>query len=160
MKGTVVGLSSDSGIDALAVHYYMTMESIALQTKQIVDHMNASGHRIRSIFMSGSQCQNEILMHLITTSCEIPVVLPRYLHAAVVHGAAMLGARAATAAMNGNLEPLWTIMGRFTRPGDVVDPGTDSCEKKLLMAKYSIFLELGEQQVIYRRRVDEALQSS
>ncbi|KAH0342006.1 Pentulose kinase, partial [Aureobasidium melanogenum] len=56
MKGSVVGLSSDSGINALAVHYYVTMESIALQTKQIVDHMNASGHRIRTIFMSGSQC--------------------------------------------------------------------------------------------------------
>lgn len=55
MSGSVVGLSSDKSLDGLALYYYGTMEFIALQTLQIISTMNKSGHKISSIFMSGSQ---------------------------------------------------------------------------------------------------------
>lgn len=157
MKGSVIGLSSDRSLDGLAIYYYATMEFIALQTKQIVQRMNESGHVINSIFMSGSQCQNDILMDLISTACEMPVVIPRYVHAAVVHGAAMLGAKAASTDKDGNSEPLWDIMGRLSKPGKVVNPGQDANEKKLLEAKFKVFLEQCEQQREYRRQIDEAV---
>lgn len=157
MKGSVIGLSSDRSMDGLAIYYYATMEFIALQTKQIIQRMNESGHVINSIFMSGSQCQNGILMDLISTACEMPVVIPRYVHAAVVHGAAMLGAKAASTDKDGNSEPLWDIMDRLSKPGKVVNPGKDSNEKKLLEAKYKVFLEQCEQQRDYRRQIDEAV---
>src|SRR5438045_1316408 len=101
MAGSIIGLNSDRTVDGLAVHYYATMEFIALQTRHIIETMNRAGHTINSIFMSGSQCQNKILMDLIATSCDMPVLIPRYVHAAVVHGAAMLGAKAASMSKEG-----------------------------------------------------------
>ncbi|KAI1210345.1 Nup93/Nic96-domain-containing protein [Annulohypoxylon truncatum] len=141
MKGAVIGLSPDSSVDGLALYYYATMEFIALQTRQIIEAMNTAGHNIQTIFMSGSQCQNDMLMDLIATVCSKPVLIPRYVHAAVVHGAAMLGAKAASGDGEGKTENLWTIMDRMSKPGRLVKPGTDANEQKLFDAKYEVFLE-------------------
>ncbi|QDS75657.1 hypothetical protein FKW77_007150 [Venturia effusa] len=157
MKGSVVGLSSDKSLDGLALYYYATMEFIALQTRQIVETMNASGHVISSIFMSGSQCQNDILMALIASACSMPVLIPRYVHAAVVHGAAMLGAKAASHAA-GKPEALWDIMDRMSKPGRTVHPSKDATQKKLLDAKYDVFLQQCEQQQTWRKNVDAAVE--
>ena len=157
MTGSVVGLSSDKSVDGLALYYYGTMEFIALQTRQIIATMNEAGHSISSIFMSGSQCQNDILMHLIATACDMPVLIPRYLHAAVVHGAAMLGAKAASADRAGKTEELWSIMDRMSKPGRAVNPSKDGHEKQLLDAKYKVFLEQCHKQREYRKDVDEVI---
>jgi FGGY-family pentulose kinase len=157
MTGSIIGLSSDRSMDGLAIHYYATMEFIAMQTRQIVETMNDAGHSLTSIFMSGSQCQNKILMELMATTCNMPVLIPRYVHAAVVHGAAMLGAKAASADKDGNTEDLWSIMDRMSKPGKVVRPGTNENEKKLLDAKYSVFLEQCKTQQTYRKNVDDAI---
>ncbi|KAI9659887.1 MAG: hypothetical protein M1821_001239 [Bathelium mastoideum] len=158
MTGSVVGLSSDRSIDGLALYYYATMEFIALQTHQIIETMNKAGHVISSIFMSGSQCQNDILMSLMATACDMPVLIPRYVHAAVVHGAAMLGAKAASTDRHGKSESLWNIMDRMSKPGKTVLPHKDESQKKLLATKYKIFLEQCEGQQRYRKEVDEAIQ--
>ncbi|TQS34408.1 hypothetical protein Golomagni_05210 [Golovinomyces magnicellulatus] len=158
MTGSVIGLSSDKSIDGLAKYYYGTMEFIAMQTRQIVEIMNKSGHHITSIFMSGSQCQNEILMSLIATICDMPVSIPLYVHAAVAHGAAMLGAKAASSNKEGKTEDLWSIMDRMSKPGKITLPGKDRNEKKLLEVKYKVFLEQCTTQQMYRRYVDEALE--
>ncbi|KAF1812784.1 Pentulose kinase [Eremomyces bilateralis CBS 781.70] len=162
MRGSVVGLSSDKSVDGLALYYYATMEFIALQTRQIVEAMNSAGHSISSIFMSGSQCQNEVLMKLIATACGMPVLIPRYVHAAVVHGAAMLGAKAASEARakseGGEGEDLWSIMDRMSKSGKAVYPGKSDQEKKLLEAKYKVFWEMCEGQQRWRREVDTAVE--
>lgn len=157
MTGSVIGLSSDKSVDGLALYYYATMEFIALQTRQIITTMNDAGHSISSIFMSGSQCQNDILMHLMATACDMPVLIPRYVHAAVVHGAAMLGAKAASADRTGKTEELWSIMDRMSKPGRAVNPSKDAHEKKLLDVKYKVFLEQCHKQREYRKDVDEAI---
>lgn len=157
MKGSVIGLSNDKSMDSLAIAYYGTLEFIALQTHQIVESMNAAGHVLSSIFMSGSQCQNDVLMNLIATACGMPVMIPRYVHAAVVHGAAMLGAKAASSDKEGASEPLWDIMDRLSKPGKAVYPSSDEGEKKLLEAKYKVFLEQIEQQQKYKRELDEVV---
>lgn len=160
MRGAIIGMSSDKSKDGMALLYYSTLEFIALQTRQIIEAMNNSGHTIRSIFMSGSQCQNEILMDLIATACGMPVLVPRYVNAAVVHGAAMLGAKAASAKEDGTTEPLWDIMDRMSKPGKIVWSRGDLTEKKLLDAKYEVFLDQARTQQEYRRKVDEALKGS
>jgi FGGY-family pentulose kinase len=116
MAGSVVGQSSDISIEGLAIQYYGTLEFIALQTKQIVHTMNEAGHNIRSIFMSGSQCQNEILVNLIASACNMPVVVPRYINAAVCHGAAMLGVKAASVNDDGHTVDLWDVIDRMSQP--------------------------------------------
>lgn len=158
MTGSVIGLSNDRSMDGLALYYYATMEFIAMQTRQIIDTMNKSGHSITSIFMSGSQCQNKILMELMATTCDMPVLIPRYVHAAVVHGAAMLGAKAASADKNGKTEDLWSIMDRMSKPGKVTRPGKVAGEKKLLAMKYKVFLEQCRTQQEYRSKVNEAIE--
>jgi FGGY-family pentulose kinase len=155
MKGSVIGLSSDKSLDGMALYYYGTMEFIALQTKQIILTMNEAGHKISSIFMSGSQCQNEILMSLMATACEMPVLIPRYVHAAVVHGAAMLGAKAASADKDGKTEDLWSIMDRMSKPGKMVQPTEVKGVAELLAVKYKVFLEQCARQREFRKMVDE-----
>lgn len=157
MTGSVIGLTSDKSLDALCIQYYGAMEFIALQTRQITQTMNDAGHDIKSIFMSGGQCQNEILMELIAAACNMPIVIPRYINAAVAHGAAMLGAKAATADTQGKTEDLWSIMSRMSKPGSVVHPPNDPGEQNLLNAKYRVFLEQCEKQQAYRKLVDEAV---
>lgn len=157
MTGSISGLTSDKSVDGLAVYYYGTLEFIALQTKQIVETMNKAGHNITSIFMSGSQCQNDILVRLIASACDMPVVIPRYIHAAVCHGAAMLGAKAASSDSEGRTEDLWDIMDRMSKPGEKVIPTEDPKEKALLQAKYQVFLEQCFGQQKYRKMVDDAV---
>lgn len=158
MKGSVIGLSNDKSIDGLALHYYGVMEFIALQTHQIIEQMNNAGHVISSIFMSGSQCQNPVLMSLMATACDMPVLIPRYVHAAVVHGAAMLGVKAASTDKEGKSEPLWDIMDRMSKPGKAVYPNKDQTEKLLLQAKYKVFLEQCKQQQEYRGDIDAVVE--
>ena len=155
MKGSVVGLSSDKSLDGMAIYYYGTMEFIALQTKQIISAMNDAGHNISFIFMSGSQCQNDILMSLMATACEMPVFIPRYVDAAVVHGAAMLGAKAASAGKDGKTEDLWSIMDRMSKPGTMVKPTEVKGVAELLNVKFKVFLEQCERQREFRKMVDE-----
>jgi len=97
-------------------------------------------------------------MQLMATACNMPVLIPRYVHAAVVHGAAMLGARAASTDKNGNSEPLWNIMDRFSKPGKAVKPLDDKTLKKLLEAKYKVFLEQCVGQQRYRKDIDAAIE--
>lgn len=157
MSGSIVGLTSDKSIDGLALYYYGTLEFIALQTKHIIETMNEAGHNITSIFMSGSQCQNDILMKLVATACDMPVLIPRYVHAAVCHGAAMLGAKAASADSDGKTEDLWEIMDRMSKPGRAVHPTDSDQEKSLLKVKYEVFLEQCYKQREYRERIDKTV---
>lgn len=53
MRGSIVGLALDNSLSDLAVRFNVTLEAIALQTRHIVDEMNARGHQIHSIYMSG-----------------------------------------------------------------------------------------------------------
>lgn len=157
MTGAVIGLSNDKSLDGMALYYYATMEFIALQTHQIIETMNKAGHHISSIFMSGSQCQNDILMRLMASACDMPVLIPQYVHAAVCHGAAMLGAKAASADKDGKTEPLWDIMDRMSKPGKAVHPTEDEHEKELLKVKYKVFLEQCHSQQAYRKDVDKVV---
>jgi ribulose kinase len=108
----------DDGLTDLARKYNLTLESIALQTRHIVDEMNVKGHSITSIYMSGSQAKNIPMMQLFANTCKMPVVLPYDAAGAVVSGAAMLGRFAAEASIEGKMmeekqaERLWNIMVR------------------------------------------------
>ena len=54
MKGMITGLQLDDSLNDLARKFNVTLEAIALQTRHIVDEMNARGHQIDSIYMSGA----------------------------------------------------------------------------------------------------------
>ncbi|KAG1787702.1 uncharacterized protein HD556DRAFT_1408242 [Suillus plorans] len=154
MRGSIVGLELDASIDDLARKYYLTLEAIALQTRHIIDVLNAAGHGITSLYLSGGQVKNVVIMQLFADTCGIPVILPRSYSEAVVLGAAMLGRIAAEGAKDG--EDMWKIMVEMTPTGTLVAPGASSTVKKLLDAKYSIFLEMIDNQRRWRRQTEEA----
>lgn len=95
MKASIIGQSMDVSIDDLAITYLGACEFIGQQTRQIIEQMENSGHDIHAIFMSGGQCRNGLLMRLLADCTGLPIVIPRYIDASVVFGAAMLGATAA-----------------------------------------------------------------
>ncbi|KAG1902838.1 uncharacterized protein F5891DRAFT_1021390 [Suillus fuscotomentosus] len=154
MRGSIIGLELDASIADLARKYYLTLEAIALQTRHIIDVLNAAGHDITSLYLSGGQVKNVVIMQLFADTCGIPVILPRSYSEAVVLGAAMLGRIAAEGAKDG--EDMWKIMVEMTPTGTLVAPGASSTVKKLLDAKYSIFLEMIDNQRRWRRQTEEA----
>ncbi len=99
MRASIIGQSMDISLDSLALEYLAACEFIGQQTRQIVDKMEESGHDIKAIFMSGGQCRNGLLMRLLADCTGLPIVIPRYIDAAVVFGTAMLGAAAAEDAL-------------------------------------------------------------
>lgn len=95
MRAAIIGQSMDISLDSLAIEYLAACEFIGQQTRQIVERMEESGYKIQAIFMSGGQCRNGLLMRLLADCTGLPIVIPRYIDASVVFGAAMLGAVAA-----------------------------------------------------------------
>lgn len=95
MKASIIGQSMDTSVNDLAIQYFGACEFIAQQTRQIVESLTKSGHDISCIFMSGGQCRNGLLMRLLADCTGLPVIIPRYIDAAVVFGSALLGAVAA-----------------------------------------------------------------
>jgi len=162
MRGMFTGLALDDGLGDLARKFNLTLEAIALQTRHIVDEMNAKGHAITAIYMSGGQAKNLMLMQLFANTCSMPVVLPQSSGAAVVLGAAMLGRFADEVGHKGNLnekeigEALWKIMVEMTPPGTMISPSASPKEKKLLEAKYKIFRESIDIQKRWRKEMEEA----
>lgn len=163
MRGSIVGLTLDSTLSDLARKFHLTLEAIALQTRHIVDEMNANGHQITSIYMSGSQAKNAALMSLLANCCNMPVVLPASASAAVVLGAAMLGRFAHEASTREKPftpeeqgEVLWKAMVEMTPTGTVVRPDASPREKKMLETKYKIFREAIEIQKRWRKDMEEA----
>ncbi|KAJ5737915.1 uncharacterized protein N7483_003040, partial [Penicillium malachiteum] len=149
MSGAVIGLKSDKSIHDLALHYYGTLEFIALQTRQIYYE------RIRRSNLVNLHTQNDLLVHLIASICRMPIVVPEYLHAAVCHGSAMLAAMAASDASGTGSKNLWEIISQMSKPGRLVKPTTDMQEERLLQTKYDIFLEMSLKQREYRARINK-----
>ncbi|KAF8516640.1 Pentulose kinase [Gautieria morchelliformis] len=166
MAGSISGLTLDDSLTDLAKKFNVTLEAIALQTRHILDEMDAHGHDIRGIYMSGSQSRNTSLMQLIANTCSVPVIVPHSPSAAVVLGAAMLGRFAAEVSVLGRKlsddeqrKKLWHIMVEMTQPGQLVKPSVTPREKRLLEVKYKIFRETIETQKRWRKEVDEALET-
>ncbi|KAF9480235.1 Pentulose kinase [Pholiota conissans] len=162
MRGSIVGIELDDSLVDLARTYQATLLAIALQTRHIVDTLNVAGHKVTSIYMSGGQAKNRELMQLFADVCGMPVVLPEDSGGAVVLGAAMLGRFAAESeagakGREGQAERLWDIMVEMTPAGDMVSPRCSPREKKLLEAKYRIFLETIEIQKRWRKEMETAL---
>ncbi|PWN19259.1 Pentulose kinase [Microstroma glucosiphilum] len=175
MKGLISGLTLSSGPEDLALKYLATLEAIALQTRQIVEKMNKSGHEIDSIFMSGSQAKNATLMQLLADGCNVKVLIPEGGGStAVVKGAAILGRFASEVAEEvksltsqeqanelgwSKRDRLWQMMVEMTKEGYFLYPRATGSEKKLLDAKYQIFLESIDVQRRWKKLTEEAIVS-
>ncbi|CCA71253.1 related to ribitol kinase [Serendipita indica DSM 11827] len=179
MRGSIVGLSLDSSLGDLARKFNVTLEAIALQTRHILDEMQAHGHHIEGIYISGGQAKNAPLVQLLADVCNTPIILPNNHAAAVVLGAAMLGRFAHEMAEDLTLRDkgqgfqtqqevdeesqrigsrLWDIMAEMSLPGTIISPAASDSDSKLLDAKYRIFREAIEIQTRWRATMEAASQ--
>lgn len=165
MRATVIGQSMDTSIDDLAITYLAACEFIAQQTKHIIQTMVSSGHTISSIYMSGGQCRNELLMMLMANCTGLPVIIPKYIDSAVVFGSAILGAMADVSRQQTSNTPnesvadtLWDTMVKMTPEGTAIFPfDENNITRKLLEVKYKIFIDMAYRQREYRNMVDFTL---
>jgi D-ribulokinase len=71
LRGAIQGLTLDADLDTLTLHYYATIEALGHQTRHIIECLNNAGHQVKSIFMSGGQCQNEVVTRVMS-KCGYP----------------------------------------------------------------------------------------
>ncbi|PRT56707.1 hypothetical protein B9G98_04327 [Wickerhamiella sorbophila] len=153
MRGSITGISMDTSLENLAITYLATVEFICQQTRQIIEAMVKAGHEIKTIYLSGGQCRNKLLVQLLADATQCPVVIPKYIDAAVVFGTAILAAQAASPGKS-----LLDVMKAYSCAGRCVHPESkDSLTVKLLDTKYEIFLDQADRQRKYRALVSQAL---
>lgn len=159
LRGVVSGLSLDTSVDDLALRYYATLQSIACQTRHIIEALNAQGYTIDTLCLSGGLCRNPLFLSLHADITRCRVVLPKNIEGAVVLGAAFLGAKAsaAVAGTKGEEEGLWEVMVRMGQAGEVVEPTEVPEIVELNERKYRVFREMLEDQRKYRAVMDGSL---
>ncbi|KAI9310232.1 hypothetical protein BX666DRAFT_2010132 [Dichotomocladium elegans] len=149
LRGMIIGVSLDRSIDDLATRYLATLQAISCQTRHIIESLNSKGYKIDTLCLSGGLCKNPIFVKLHADITRCQVILPDRIDAAVVIGAAFLGARAA--------EPdtsLWEIMVRLGKAGQVIQPSTDPNIITANEKRYRVFHEMLKDQKKYRAIMD------
>lgn len=133
-RGTIVGLSLETGRDALARRYLATLQGLAYGTRHIIETLRGHGHRIEHIVMCGGSTKNHYWLreHADATGCPIELVSE---DDAVTLGAALLGAVAC-----GHFSTLPNAASAMVRPGRRIDPRKDT--RAFHDAKYAVFLQL------------------
>ena len=144
-RGTVTGLTLESGPDALARLYLATIQALAYGTRHIVDSMNAAGHRIERIVMCGGGTRNPLLLQ------EHADVLGRDFHLVAEEDAVTLGAALLAATASGRFADLPEAAVAMVRPGGKIC--ARAAERVFHDAKYRVFLQLYEDQQRYRARM-------
>ncbi|KAK9719757.1 hypothetical protein K7432_004584 [Basidiobolus ranarum] len=148
LRGMIVGLDLDYlEIDSLALQYYVTMEAIAYNTRQIIEALNQSGHEVDTLFMSGGLCKNPIFVQLHADITGFPVVLPKYIHSAVVLGAAILGATA----YGSGYDSLWDAMTNMNKADKVIHPTQDENMLSIHQRKYEVMKLMQQHQKEYQK---------
>ena len=116
-RGTIVGITRGTGRAQIA---RAVLESIALQTRDVVDAMSqASGHPIRALKADGGASANALLLQLQADQLQVPVSRP------VVQETTALG----SAYLAGLAEGVWSSTAEITanwRRDATFEPGVDA----------------------------------
>ncbi|GAQ91191.1 FGGY family of carbohydrate kinase [Klebsormidium nitens] len=150
-RGVICGLTLESGEDALARLYLAAVQGIAYGTRQIIEKMNASAHKVDTIIACGGLAKNSLFLKQHADITECPVILPRESEP-VLLGAAIVGAVAAR-----QFESIADAMQAMNSHGKIVLPVKAEIEKTYHAFKFSIFEDLYVSQVKYRKTMDSVL---
>jgi D-ribulokinase len=91
----VTGLGEEISERALLEHYYATARGLALQSRHILDHLNAHGYAIDRVALAGGHLKNPLLVRLyrdalgagaVLSEAPEPVLLGTAMVAAVTAG--------------------------------------------------------------------------
>lgn len=140
LRGTLVGCTLDTSVEALAKLYYSAILALCYGTRQIIEALKAKGYTIDTLFLSGGMIQNNLFLQSLADCTGCRVVIPRE-NDAVLIGAAALGA----AASEWDGSALWRNMVKMGKVGKCVAP-CGGAEKEFHERKYRVFGQLYDMQ--------------
>lgn len=87
-RGAILGLSRDSGIDQIVT---ATLQSIAYQTRDLVDAMANDGITLQSVRVDGGMVANEWFLQFLADLIDLEVELPTNIESTVLGAAFLAG---------------------------------------------------------------------
>ncbi|KAJ1550377.1 hypothetical protein HK096_007254, partial [Nowakowskiella sp. JEL0078] len=157
ITGMISGLTLDHSERSLAITYLATLQSLAYETKYIIDTINQGGHCISELFMSGGMAKNDLLTQIISDICQMKVIIPKFIDEAVILGSAICGATAAELSVISDYseEDLTRIlcgnMVSMAQVEKVIEPTESSNQKKYHEKKMAVLLQMYENHFEYQR---------
>jgi FGGY-family pentulose kinase len=141
-RGVMAGLTLEHGQDALARRYLATVQALAYGTREIIEALNAAGHRIERVVMCGGGSKNTLSLreHADATGCD--------LHLAAENEAVALGAAILAATASGAFADIPSAAAAMVRPGSVIR--ADPARRAFHDTKYRVFRALCQDWQRYR----------
>ena len=145
-RGVIAGLTLEHGPDALARHYLATVQALAYGTRHIIASLNAAGHRITRVVLTGGGTRNALLLreHADATGCD--------LHLGSEEQAVTLGAAILAATASGAFADLPSAAASMAHVGGTIV--ADPTRRAFHAAKYAVYLALYDDWCRYRRMMD------
>ncbi len=133
-RGVIAGLALESGRDGLARLYLASVQALAYGTRHIIESMNAAGHRIERLLITGGGAKNPLSLreHADATGCDLQLASEED---AVTLGSAVLAATAC-----GAYADLQAAAGAMVHPARVLR--ADPARRRFHDAKYRVYLSL------------------
>lgn len=147
-RGMVAGLTLEHGRDGLARRYLATVQGLAYGTRHIIEALNAAGHQIDRVVITGGGAKNALSLreHANATGCDLHMVTEED---AVTLGAALLGATAC-----GAFPDLSAAARAMVHPGGVVR--ADPAQRAFHDAKYHVYRAMYDDWCRYRNMMKAA----
>ena len=114
-KGAIFGLTLNSGIEELTL---ATLESIAFQTRALLDAMQSDGGKISSIKVDGGMSNNSFFSQLLADTLKTEIYRPKDIETTAL-GAAYLAAIGSGFAKKEDLKEFWKIDKKFLPKNDL-----------------------------------------
>ncbi len=114
-KGAIFGLTLNSGIEELTL---ATLESIAFQTRELLDAMESDGGKISSIKVDGGMSNNSFFSQLLADTLKTEIYRPKDIETTAL-GATYLAAIGSGFAKKEDLKDFWKIDKKFLPKNDL-----------------------------------------
>jgi FGGY-family pentulose kinase len=146
-RGAMVGLTLEAGPDALARRYLASVQALAYGTRHIIESLNAAGHRIERVLMTGGGAKNPLSLseHADATGCDLHLVSEED---AVTLGSALLAATAC-----GAFADLQAAAGAMVRAERTIR--ASPARRAFHDAKYRVYLAMYDDGRRYQRMMAE-----
>jgi ribulose kinase len=141
-RGTMAGLTLESGPDALARRYLATIQALAYGTRHIIETLNRAGHRIERVVMTGGGIRDALSLreHANATGYDLHIGSEDQ---EVTRGAALLAATA-----SGTFPDLQAAAAGMVRPGATIY--ANPAEREFHDAKYAVYQVMYDDWCRYR----------
>ena len=108
-KGAIFGLTLNSGINEISL---ATLESVAFQTKELLNAMQADGAKVNSIKIDGGMSNNAFFSQLLANTLKTEIYKPKDIETTAL-GATYLAAIGSGFAKQDDLKDFWNMDKKF-----------------------------------------------